>query len=92
MSSARNALLAKLLADVPTVGTGQVVAENLGSGLPAVIRSLRDDGMSPPDFDSKPAHPFVTVPQHALLDPATVEWIGSLGAGELHHAQHSPWP
>lgn len=88
VSSSRNALLAKLLADVPTGGTGQVVAENRGSGLPTVVRSLRDAGMSPPEFNAQPAHLFVTVPQHALLDPATVSWIGSLNAGELQDAQH----
>lgn len=88
VSSSRNALLAKLLAEVPAGASGEVVCENRGSGIPTVLRSLRDAGMSPPEFDAAPAHLFVTVPQHALLDPAVVAWIGSLKVPGLNDAQH----
>lgn len=88
VSSSRNAVLAKLLAEVPLGSSGEVVCENRGSGMHRVMYALRDAGMSPPDFEASPSHLFVTVPQHALLDPATVEWIGSLGAVDLTDAQH----
>jgi ATP-dependent DNA helicase RecG len=88
VSSSRNAVLAKLLADVPSGTTGQVVSENRGSGLPRVVGRLRDAGMSPPKFDATPSHVHVTIPQHALLDPETVEWIGGLRAAGLNDAQH----
>jgi len=88
VSSSRNAWLAKLLAEVPMGPGGEVVCENRGSGIPAVLRSLRDAGMSPPEFDAAPAHLFVRVPQHALLDPVVVAWIGALGASGLNDAQH----
>ncbi len=87
-TSSRNALLARLLAEVPVGTSGEVVCENRGSGIPTVLRSLRDAGMSPPEFDAAPGHVFVTVPQHALLDPAVVAWIGSLGVVGLNDAQH----
>lgn len=77
VSSTRNAVLAKLLAEIPDA-EGLPVSENRGSGLPRVMSRLRRAGMSPPDFEVNPAHVHVTVPQHALLDPPTVEWIASL--------------
>lgn len=88
VSSSRNAVLAKLLADVPIGRSGEVVCENRGSGMSRVVGRLRDAGMSPPRFDATPAHLHVTIPQHALLDPDTVSWIGSLGADDLTDAQH----
>ena len=44
--------------------------------------------MSPPTFDATPARLKVTVPQHALLAPDTIEWIGSLGHRDLSDNQH----
>lgn len=87
VSSTRNTVLAKLLADTP--GTdGLPVSENRGSGLPRVLTELRRAGMSAPSFDVAPGHVHVSVPQHALLDPETVRWIASLGAGGLSDTQH----
>ncbi|MGF1663337.1 MAG: ATP-binding protein [Kineosporiaceae bacterium] len=88
VSSSRNAVLAKLLADVPIGRSGDVVCENRGFGMSRVVGRLRDAGMSPPRFDATPAHLHVTIPQHALLDPDTVSWIGTLGAADLTDAQH----
>lgn len=87
VSSTRNAVLAKLLADVPD-SQGLPVSENRGSGLPRVMTRLRKAGMTPPTFDLTPAHVHVTVPQHALLDPPTVDWIASLGLPMLTDEQH----
>jgi ATP-dependent DNA helicase RecG len=87
ISSTRNTVLAKLLAEIPDA-TGLPVSENRGSGLPTVLKRLREAGMSPPTFDVTPAHVHVGVPQHALLDPQTVSWIASLGQSDLSDAQH----
>lgn len=87
VSSTRNATLARLLADIPDV-EGMPVSENRGSGLPRVMTRLRKAGMSPPTFDVAPGHVHVTVPQHALLDPPTVEWIEGLSATSLTDEQH----
>ncbi len=87
VSSTRNAVLARLLADLPHTD-GMPVSENRGSGLPFVMNRLRQAGMSPPSFDVAPGHVHVTVPQHALLDPPTVEWIGSLPVSGLTNEQH----
>ncbi|WP_287005149.1 MULTISPECIES: ATP-binding protein [Gordonia] len=88
ISSSRNATLARLLADVELPDEpGHVVSENRGSGLPRVVSSLRQAGMSPPAFDVPPGRVTVTVPQHALLSVDIIDWIASLGAPDLTDAQ-----
>lgn len=87
VSSTRNTFLAKLLAEIPDA-EGYPVSENRGSGLPRVMTRLRNAGMSPASFKISPGHVHVTVPQHALLDPETVEWIRGLGQESLSNDQH----
>lgn len=88
-STSRNQRLAKILTDVPLSGHGtQTVCENRGTGLIQVMAELRRVGMSPPDFGVGPAHVTITVPQHALLSPEIVDWVGSLDHGGLTDAQH----
>lgn len=89
LSTSRNAVLAKLLADVPMPdGSGESVSENRGSGLLRVMAALRRAGMSPPEFAVSLVQVRVTIPRSALLSPETVEWIGSLRLGVLSDEQH----
>ncbi len=88
VSSSRNAVLARLLSDLPTGDAAHVVCENRGSGLPSVVAALRQAGMTPPEFAATPARMQVTVPQHALLSVETIDWISSLGHPDLSDAQH----
>lgn len=89
VSSSRNASLAQLLSDVELPDEpGRVVSENRGSGLPRVVTSLRQAGMSPPAFDAYPGRMTVTVPQHALLSVDIIDWIRGLGLTDLSDAQH----
>lgn len=89
VSTSRNRTLAALLADLPLSNSrGETICENRGSGIPQVMAALREAGMSPPTFEASPGRMKVTVPQHALLAPDMVEWIGSLGAQDLSDAQH----
>ncbi|MGV1010617.1 MAG: ATP-binding protein [Dermatophilaceae bacterium] len=87
VSSSRNSILAKLLADVPG-DDGKPVCENRGSGLSRVMSQLRESGMTPPTFDVSPAYVHVTVPQHGLLDPETLQWITQLHVSGLDNTQH----
>ena len=86
-SSSRNAHLARLLQDVTIPGTTQVVCENRGTGIPAMIQSLRQAGMTTPKFDSRILRFLVTFPKHALLDAETLDWIAGLGQPDLSNAQ-----
>lgn len=89
VSSSRNQFLATLLSDLPLPdANGEAICENRGSGIPQVFQSLRKAGMSPPTFETSPGQVTVTVPEHALLSPDTVEWIGSLGEASLSDHQH----
>lgn len=88
-STSRNQTLAALLADVAdAVSPGEMLCENRGSGLLSVLAELRRVGMSPPEFDVRPGGVTVKVPQHALLAPETVTWIGSLSQAGLTDEQH----
>jgi ATP-dependent DNA helicase RecG len=89
VSTSRNRTLAAILSDLPLPNSrGETICENRGSGIPQVMASLREAGMSPPTFETAPAQVKVTVPQHALLSPDIIEWIGSLGARGLTDIQH----
>lgn len=88
-STSRNQTLAAMLADVEVPGSrGEALCENRGSGLLSVLAELRRAGMSPPEFDVGPGRVAVTVPQHALLAPETIAWIGSLRQVGLTDPQH----
>lgn len=87
VSSSRNAVIAKLLADTSLPGTGHMVAENRGSGIPTVLRALNKAGMAPPHFAADLRRVEVTVPHHALLDTDTLSWIEGLAQPDLSPAQ-----
>ncbi|MEU7996181.1 ATP-binding protein [Micromonospora sp. NPDC049060] len=86
-SSARNALLLKLLEDVTVPGEDRTVCENRGSGIRAMIASLRRAGMGPPVFRDKVTSFEVIMPNHALLDDDTVHWLSTLGREGMRDSQ-----
>jgi len=67
VSAARNATLLQILEDVPIPGGTRTVCENRGSGIPAMIKSLRAARMSPPEFRDRISTFSVTFPNHTLL-------------------------
>ncbi|MFD0657319.1 ATP-binding protein [Thermocatellispora tengchongensis] len=87
ISSARNAILIKLLEDVPLPGESRTVCENRGSGIRAMLNSLLAAGMSPPQFDDKISSFVVLFPNHTLLSEEIVGWIRSLGEKGLTDSQ-----
>lgn len=86
ISSARNALLLKVLEDVPSRSGGTVV-ENRGSGIPSMIRALREAGMLRPEFRDEIGFFEATFPNAALLDDETTQWLSALGVGGLSDSQ-----
>ncbi|MFN0282180.1 MAG: ATP-binding protein [Kineosporiaceae bacterium] len=87
VSSSRNAVLARLLQDVTLPGTDQVVCENRGTGIPAMIHALRRAGLTTPQFDDALTRFKVTIPKHALLDEETLAWLAGLHQSDLTDAQ-----
>ncbi|WP_199512098.1 ATP-binding protein [Nucisporomicrobium flavum] len=86
-TSSRNATLLRILEDVPIPGEDRTVCENRGSGIRAMLNSLRRAGMSAPAFDDRISSFVVTFPNHALLNDDVVQWIGSLGQEGLTNSQ-----
>lgn len=86
VSSSRNALLARFLADTP-LRYGEMLAESRGSGIPTILKLLHQAGMVPPTFNADPRRVEVTVPHHAMLTPETQSWIESLGEPTLSQHQ-----
>lgn len=78
ITSSRNRLLAKMLSDTPLHDDREMIAENRGSGIPTVLRTLNRLGMTPPDFHTNLRRTEVTVQRHALLDHETLQWIERL--------------
>jgi len=74
VSAARNATLVRILEDAPGPG-GAPICENRGSGVGAMIQSLRRAGLEPPRFDDRIATFVVTFPNASLLDAETVRWL-----------------
>ncbi|XVV13207.1 ATP-binding protein [Actinoplanes sp. CA-131856] len=86
-SSARNALLLRLLEEVYVPGEDRTVCENRGSGIRAMISSLRRAGMGPPHFRDRVTSFEVVMPNHALLDDDTVHWLNALGREGIRDSQ-----
>lgn len=86
-SSARNALLMKVLEDVAIPGEGRPVCENRGSGIRAMVSALRNAGMGLPAFRDRVTAFVVTLPNHSLLDDETLRWLEGLGREGLRDTQ-----
>lgn len=77
VTSARNGYLVRICQNVRD-SRGQRVVEALASGIPTVLRSLREAGMVPPRFHDQGVRFTVRVPNHTLLAPADLGWLASL--------------
>jgi ATP-dependent DNA helicase RecG len=79
-SVARNPTLLQLLEDTPGPD-GQPVCESRGTGIPAMVRSLRLAGLAPPRFVDEVTRFSVDFPKYGLLDPDTQSWLHMLAGG-----------
>lgn len=81
ISSSRNGHLSSMLTDTAMPDGERLVAENRGSGIPAMLATLRRAGLTTPVFADRIGSFSVTFPKHSLLDSSTVAWLQSLGTG-----------
>ncbi|WP_314659577.1 ATP-binding protein [uncultured Rothia sp.] len=63
VSSTRNSYLASILTDLPDPVTGRLIAENRASGIPTVLRALKDAGLPAPQFADRLLYVQVTLMQ-----------------------------
>lgn len=87
VSSSRNSYLAKTLEDVEVGATHRTVCENRGSGLLALAETLRQAGMQPPLISVDLKSFKVTLYNHSLLDPDTLNWLTTSSTADLSHSQ-----
>ena len=66
--STRNQLLMRILSEIGLV-------ENRGSGIEAMLTSLREAHLEPPRFQDKRTYFTVRFSNQTLLDPETVAWL-----------------
>lgn len=81
ISSSRTGHLSALLMDTAMPSGDRLVAENRGSGIPAMLATLRRAGLTTPLFKDRTGSFTVTFPKHALLDGEAVAWLKRLGPG-----------
>lgn len=87
VSSSRNSFLAQILADTYLPRSERLVAENRASGIPTMIRELRESGLPRPRFTNHASRFEVEFSSSELLDSDTRAWVRSLtvpGLGEIH--------
>jgi ATP-dependent DNA helicase RecG len=82
----RNAHLMRLLEDLP-VEDGRVMCENRGTGITAMLETLRAAGMEPPRFNDRHTTFRLTFSNASLLDDATLVWLNRFATYDLNDAQ-----
>jgi len=87
VSSSRNATMMRILEETPVPESGHLMCENRGSGIGAMLASLREAGMGPPTFKDEIGTFSVTFPNHTLFDRPTLEWLAEIGADDLSDNQ-----
>jgi ATP-dependent DNA helicase RecG len=87
--AARNASLMRILEDLPGPNGLGPVCENRGSGIAAMLESLRRAGLRPPIFEDRIASFTVTFLAESLLDSDTLRWLDDLGIEGLSGSQRA---
>lgn len=78
VTSARNGYLVRICQNV-RYSRNQRVIEALATGIPTVLRSLKEAGMIPPRFHDQGVRFTVRMPNHTLLSPEDFNWLSSIG-------------
>jgi ATP-dependent DNA helicase RecG len=78
--STRNAVLMRLLEDLHMV-------ENRGTGIRAMIESMRRANLEPPRFHDKRSSFWVIFRSHSLMDPESALWLQQFAAAPLNDRQ-----
>jgi len=78
--STRNARLMRMMEDLHIV-------ENRGSGIRAMLQSMRDANLEPPRFADRRASFLLTFHNHSMLNPESVEWLNQFADRPLNDNQ-----
>lgn len=80
--STRNPVLMRLLEDMHLV-------ENRGSGISAMIQSMRQANLEPPSFEDKRSSFWVTFKNHTMMDSEALHWLGRFSDVDLNDRQRT---
>lgn len=75
VQASRNQFLMNILEELPAGTNGEALCEHRGSGIAAMLATLRRAGMQPPIFEDKLISFEVTFSNASLLDPETLQWL-----------------
>jgi len=78
--STRNARLMRILEDMHVV-------ENRGSGIRAMLHSLRAANLEPPRFDDRRSSFLITFRNHTLMSPEAIAWLNRFAGMPLNDRQ-----
>ncbi len=78
--STRNARLMRMMEDTQVV-------ENRGSGVSAMLHSMREANLEPPRFDDRRASFKVTFHNHTLMTPEAISWLNQFSHLPLNDHQ-----
>ncbi|MER3394536.1 MAG: ATP-binding protein [Microcella pacifica] len=82
ISRSRNSYLTRLLPDVP-LPDSSTVSENQGTGIRFMVGSMKSQGLPLPTFRANNLRFTTSLARHGLMDPAIVEHLRLVGAGDL---------
>ena len=78
--STRNAKLMRMMEDMQVV-------ENRGSGISAMLHTMREANLEPPRFDDRRASFKVTFHNHTLMTPEAISWLNQFSHLPLNDHQ-----
>ena len=78
--STRNSRLMRMMEDLHIV-------ENRGSGIKAMVRTLREANLEPPSFDDRRASFLVSFRNHTLMNPEAIRWLNQFASLSLNDRQ-----
>ena len=78
--STRNARLMRMMEDMQVV-------ENRGSGISAMLHTMREANLEPPRFDDRRASFKVTFHNHTLMTPEAISWLNQFSHLPLNDQQ-----
>lgn len=81
IQASRNQYLMNIFENLPAGDEGEALCEQRGSGIAAMLSTLRKAGMQPPRFDDTLTSFQVTLSNASLIDPETLEWLYNRFAG-----------
>jgi ATP-dependent DNA helicase RecG len=84
--STRNRILIRFMEETPA-RDGRFLVENRGSGMKAMLESMRQANLEPPRFDDRRSSFWVIFRNHTLMGPEAIAWLSQFSTLPLNDRQ-----